>query len=61
MVIIKVNTGFVGGVHEQDTGLEVEEWKKLSTKLKVELFNDAIENFIEVHAVDEDDEEKVLD
>lgn len=64
-VIIRCDTGFVGGIHEEDTGMTVEEWKALDDKAKEEYFQGIIEDNIEVYAcdgdLDEDDEDVVLD
>ena len=59
-VIIKVNTGFVGGIHEEYTGLSVEEWMALSDAEKNEYLQGAIDDHIESYAVDEDDEDNPL-
>ncbi len=53
MVIIRVDTGFVGGFHEQDTGLTVEEWEALNSEAQDEYLSGAIDDFIESYAVDE--------
>ena len=42
MIVIKVNTGFSGAVHEVDTGLTQQEWDDLSDKEKNEMLNEAI-------------------
>jgi len=60
MVIIKIDTGFAGGIHEQDTGLDVNEWEALDSKCKHEYLQGAINDFIETYAVDEDTD-KILD
>ncbi len=55
-VIIKVDTGFVGGIHEDDTGLTVEEWDSLADDVKQQYIQRAINENIEAYAVNEDDE-----
>lgn len=54
-VIIKVDTGFSGAVHEEDTGLSISEWGKLTYEMKLEYYQWAIEENIEVYTVDEND------
>jgi hypothetical protein len=60
-VIIKVDTGFVGGTHEEDTGLSVEEWGELSRGEKNQWLEQAVWDRICVHAEDEDNPEEPLD
>ena len=60
-VIIKVDTGFVGAIHEEDTGLTVKEWNDLDSDGKYEYLRGAINDNIESYAVDEDDEDTILD
>lgn len=59
-VIIKVETGFVGAVHEEDTGLTVEEWKDLDDGGKNEYLQGAIDDTIESYAVDEDNPDDII-
>ena len=59
-VIIKVDTGFVGGIHEEDTGLTIDEWNDLDDNGKNEYLQGAIDDNIESYAVDEDDEDTIL-
>ena len=58
-VIIKIDTGFVGATHEEDTGLTVEEWKALSQNEKWDWQNQAIQDHIDTYivCVDEDGNE----
>ena len=53
-VIIKIDTGFVGGIHEEDTGLSKDEWLALDQKERNEWMKDMVSNRIEVYAEDED-------
>lgn len=59
-VIIKIDTGFVGGIHEEDTGLTVKEWQAQSDKEKNQWLQDATNEVIDTYAVDEDDEDTIL-
>ena len=52
-VIIKVETGFVGGTHEQDTGLSVEEWQDLSEDKRNDLCDEFLHECCGSHAEDE--------
>lgn len=56
-VIIKVNTGFVGGIHEEPTGLSVEEWSALSKGDRNAWMNDVLHENCHAYAVDEDGNE----
>lgn len=60
-VIIKVDTGFVGAVHEEDTGLSVDEWNDLDESAKNEYLQGAIDDNICSYAVDEDNEDEKLE
>ena len=60
-VIIKVDTGFCGAIHEEDTGLTVEEWKSLSDGSKNEYLKGSISDNISSYAVDGDNEEEPLE
>jgi len=53
-VIIKVDTGFVGGEHEEDTGLEVEDWNSLTDEERTDWLNGTLFNFCQVYAEDEE-------
>jgi len=50
-VIIRVDTGFVGATHEEDTGLSVDEWNELDDSGKSEYLQGAIDDNIESYAV----------
>jgi len=58
-VIIKIDTGFVGAVHEEDTGLSIDEWNRLTSKEKDEMMQMAVVDNIEVYAVNDEDDELV--
>jgi len=53
-VIIKIDTGFAGAIHEIDTDLSVEEWQKLSDKIKRSWLVDTAWDYIESYPVDEE-------
>lgn len=53
-IIIKVDTGFVGGIHEAYPDLSVEEWKGLNDEEKAKYLDEAIHNNIEAYVEDED-------
>ena len=44
--IIEVNTGFVGGIHEYDTELSIDEWNELSDDEQSDYHRDAIGEYI---------------
>ena len=54
-VTIKVDTGFVGAIHEMETDLTVEEWKELTDNERHEIRMEAINENIDAYAVDETD------
>jgi hypothetical protein len=58
-VIIRCNTGFVGGIHEEDTGMTVDEWKALPDNGKQEWLQGIIDDNIESYAINEDTEELI--
>jgi len=59
-VLIKVDTGFVGGVHEDDTDMSVEEWNALSEKERQDYLIETVWNYIGVYAEDEDNPDAEL-
>ena len=44
--IIEVNTGFVGGIHEYDTELSIEEWDELDDDEQENYHRNAIDEYI---------------
>lgn len=58
-VIIRCDTGFVGAVHEEDTGMTIEEWQALPEEGKNEWLKGIIEDNICSYAIDEDTEELI--
>lgn len=58
-VIIKVDTGFVGAVHEEDTQMSIKEWNALSDEDKRQWMNDCLHENIGVYAVDEETGEEI--
>lgn len=58
-VVIRVNTGFVGAEHIEETGLSVEEWNDLSDEGKREYLQGAIDDTISSDAIDEDTDEVI--
>jgi len=56
-VIIKIDTGFVGAIHEHDTDTTVDEWKALPDKEKQDWITQLVWESIEAYAVDEETDE----
>lgn len=56
--IIKVDTGFVGGTHEEDTGLTMEEWNGLPNNEKDDWLRDVLNNHCQAYVVDEDSDDE---
>jgi hypothetical protein len=54
-VTIKIDTGFVGGIHEEELDIDLEEWKALDAYDKYDIYRDVTNNYINTYAVDEDD------
>jgi len=48
-VVIKVNTGFVAGIHEEDTGMTLEEWNDLSEKDKMGICQEVLNEYCEAY------------
>jgi hypothetical protein len=55
-VMIIVDTGFVGGDHEADSGCTLEEWGALTDKEKDGVMNEVLWDFVSVYAKSEDGE-----
>jgi len=62
-VVIKVETGFVGGTHEEDTGLTLEEWNVLTEHQRNQWVQDIINENISGYPVlmDDDGNETYID
>jgi hypothetical protein len=58
-VVIKVDTGFVGGVHEEDTGMTTEEWLGMSEKDRDSHVQEVLNDYCHAYAVDEDTDEPI--
>jgi len=59
-VLIIIDTGFVGGVHEVQAGCTVKEWNALSLIEQQNIYDEVTSDYIEVHAVIDNEERTIL-
>ena len=53
MVVVEIDTGFVGGTHEVETGLTIDDFNSLSDKEKTETLEECVWEKIQAHFKDE--------
>lgn len=54
MLTVKIDTGFVGGIHEAELDMSIDEWNELSDNDKYIITQEIINDYIEISVIDEE-------